>query len=170
MLVFLLLIFGMFSRFIVHVPNFTPVISIALLSGAYLNKRYAIVVPVALMILSDLVIGLHETILFTWGSMALIAFMGFCLRGKKNFVNIAGINLWSAILFFLATNFGTWLMSDLYPKNTQGLIDCFILAVPFFRTTLWSTLMYSALFFGAYEIIAARVKSSRWATVLLTAY
>ena len=62
-----LIFLGIFSRLIVHVPNYTPVLAVALFGGVYLNKRYAIVVPLLLMIASDLILGLHNTIGFTWG-------------------------------------------------------------------------------------------------------
>ena len=167
MLAFLLLLLGIASRCIIHIPNFTPVVALALFSGAYLPKRYAVLFPLTLMILSDLVIGLHETILFTWGSVALISILGLWTKHHRNPVTILSSSLVSAVLFFVITNFGTWLLSNLYPLTLDGLKECFILAVPFFRATLLSTIVYSFAIFGLYEFAAVRIKETKLATVLL---
>ncbi len=167
MLAFLLLLIGIASRLIIHIPNFTPVVALALFSGAYLSKRAAVFFPLALMIISDLFIGLHETILFTWGSVAAISIFGFWLRRNRNPINILSTSLFSAVFFFLVTNFGTWLMSNLYPRTLSGLQECFILAVPFFRATLVSTIVYSFAIFGLYELVAVGIKETKLANVLL---
>ncbi len=163
-----LLILGIFSRCIIHIPNFTPVIALALFSGAYLNKRYTALMPVVLMIISDFFIGFHDTIIFTWGAMAICSLLGFYLRNNKNAIRIFILSLLSSVLFFLITNFGTWLAGNLYPKTWVGLQDCFVLAVPFFRPTVLSTILYAAVLFGGYEFMAQRVKNTRLGRVLFT--
>ncbi|MBF0569726.1 MAG: hypothetical protein HQL18_03005, partial [Candidatus Omnitrophica bacterium] len=75
-----LLVIGVLSRFLTHVPNFTPVLAIALFGGVYLRRSQALWLPLALMILSDLVIGLHSTIAFTWGSVLLVSLIGLWIR------------------------------------------------------------------------------------------
>ena len=82
MLALALVIGGVISRIVIHSPNFTPVIAVALFSGVYLNKKYAAVVPLLLMIASDVILGFHDTILYTWGSVALISLIGLAV--KKN--------------------------------------------------------------------------------------
>ncbi len=168
MLAILLLVFGIATRFITHEPNFTPVTAIALFGGVYLTRKYAILLPLALMMLSDIVIGTHDTMLFTWGSFALIAMMGLWVRNHKSPATIVGSSPFSAILFFIITNFGVWLAGSLYPPTAEGLSSCFIAAVPFFRNTLLSSLGYSLVLFGSYELIAHRVKNTRFARALLT--
>ena len=167
MLAFLLLLIGIASRFIIHIPNFTPVVTLALFSGTYLPKRYAVLFPLTLMMISDLFIGLHETILFTWGSVALISVLGLWIKHKRNPVTILSSSIISAVLFFVITNFGTWLVSNLYPLTLDGLKECFILAVPFFRATLLSTVVYAFVIFGLYEFTAVRIKETKLANVLL---
>ncbi len=168
MLPIILMIIGILSRFIIHVPNFTPVVSLALFSGATFPRKYAVIFPLALMIASDMVIGFHSTILFTWGSIAVISLFGSTLRKNFTWAGVLGVNLWSAIFFFMVTNFGTWLWEpNLYPHTIEGLRQCFIMAIPFFRSTLISTLLYSAVLFGAYEFVSSRVRANRWGRVLL---
>jgi len=162
-----ILILGIITRLVVHVPNFTPAIALALFGGFYLKKRQAIILPVAFMAVSDIFLGYHSTMLFTWGSVGLIAALGFWGRQHKSWTTMAGTSLFSAVLFFVVTNFGTWLAGDhLYPLTLDGLKECYVMAIPFFRSTLLSTLIYSIVFFGAYEGIAVRLKQTRFAHVL----
>ena len=166
MLALILLIFGIGTRFLPHAPNFTPITAIALFGGVYLNKRFAVLLPLVLMVISDLFVGLHDTIFFTWGSFVLIALIGVQLREHKSPVNVLGASILSAVLFFVITNFGAW--PTLYPYTLEGLKTCYIMAIPFFRLTLLSSMLYSVVLFGTYEFIALRVRKTRFAHVLLT--
>ena len=161
-----LLILGVVSRLITHVPNFTPIIAVALFGGFYLKKNQALVMPLILLAISDLIIGFHNTMLFTWGSIFLISALGMALRGQKNFSTITISSFASSVIFFIITNLGVWLVSGLYSMTLSGLRDCFILAIPFFKTELLSTLIYTAVLFGTYEYASVRLKHTRFAHVL----
>jgi len=92
--------------------------------------------------------------------------LGISQKKNKSVLNVTGSSLSSAVLFFLITNFGVWI-SGWYPYTLKGLSDCFIMGIPFFRATLLSTVVYTAVMFGVYELIAKRVRDTRLATVLL---
>ncbi|MFA5411497.1 MAG: DUF6580 family putative transport protein [Candidatus Omnitrophota bacterium] len=167
MLALTLVVIGILLRFMPHAPNFTPVAAIALFGGAYLSKKYALIIPLALMVISDLVIGIHDVVLFTWGSFALIALLGVRFKNKKSIAKVTFASLASSFLFYAVSNFGVWLMGW-YPHTWKGLIDCYVLALPFLRNFTLATLVYSAVFFGAYELIARLVRNTRYSRVLLT--
>ena len=160
-----ILALGIFSRVVIHIPGFTPVIALALFSGVYLKRSYAVIVPVLLMMVSDLFLGWHDTILYTWGSMALISGLGIWLKNHKTPRSIITLSAASSIIFFLITNFGAWL--SLYPHTPEGLMTSYIAALPFFRNELLSTLIYGALLFWAYELITRRVKGTALAGILM---
>lgn len=166
MLALVLLFLGIVSRLIVHAPNFTPVIALALFGGFYLNRRQAMIVPVVLMAASDFLIGWHATIPFTWGSILFISGLGLWARQRKSAVMVLGTSLFSAIVFFIVTNFGSWLA--MYPLTLEGFKACYVAAIPFFRSTLLSTLVYVGILFGLYELTASRVKNTRLASIFLT--
>jgi LPXTG-motif cell wall-anchored protein len=166
MLALILVALAIVFRFIPHIANFTPILAIALFGGAYLNKKYALILPLAFMMVTDLFLGMHNTIIFTWGSILLISGLGMLLRQKKNTFNITLSTFASAMLFFIVTNFGVWVMGW-YPRTLEGLINCYTLAIPFFRTTLASTLLYSFVLFGIYELVARKVKQTSLAEALL---
>jgi len=166
MLAFWLLVIGVASRVVVHAWNFTPVIALALFSGVYLKKKHALVLPIALFAITDIILGFHETMFFTWGTILMIVGIGFWVRKNKSFKTVLGGGVSSAVLFYITTNFGVWLMSGIYPMTFSGLSECYVAAIPFFRNSLASTLIYGLIFFGGYEAIAARVRNTRLSFVL----
>lgn len=140
-------------RVLPHPANFAPVAAIAIFGGAMLPRRLAIWVPVAAMMLSDLVIGLHSLVAVTWGCYALIALASSrYLAGKLSFLRGAALTLSGSIFFFLATNFAVWVWSGMYEHTWAGLNRCFTLALPFFRNTALSDLFYAGILFGAYAL------------------
>lgn len=167
MLAVLILCVGVLTRFTDHSPNFTPTIALALFGGVYLPRKYTVIVPVMFMLLSDLLLGFHNTIFFTWGSVVLISLFGVRLREHKRFSSFLAGGVFSAVLFFIITNLGVW--PTLYPMTWQGLAECFVAAIPFFRNTFVSTIIYCAVFYGSYELIASRIRNTRLAPFWLTA-
>ena len=164
MLVFLVIILGFLSRIVLHTPNFTPILSLALFGGAYLKGRQAIWVPLVLMALSDAVLGFHDTMVYTWGSILVISLVGLWLRNHKNWVNVLSTSLLSSIIFFVVTNFGAYL--SLYPHTWSGLQQCYILAIPFYRSTVVSTMAYSLVLFSVLEFLRSRQGSPVLAKLL----
>jgi len=158
-MVYLFIIFGIFCRLIPHLPNVTPVAAIALFGGAYLDKRAALVVPLIIMIISDLFIGLHPLVLYIWGSFLLTVFIGLWLKDHRTVPNIIGASFSSSFIFFIITNFGVWAAPySWYPHTWQGFINCYVMAIPFFRNTILGDICYVALFFGIYELAQLAVK------------
>lgn len=137
------------ARLIPHPPNFSPVAALALFGGAsFASKRAALLVLLVGLFLSDLVLGFYAITPIVYGSFALITCLGFWLRRRQNIRRIAIASVVGAVLFFVLTNLGVWAIDALYPKTVTGLADCFVAAIPFFRNTLSSDLLYSAALFG----------------------
>lgn len=159
----LFIIAGVLSRLIPHLPNFAPLVAMALFAGTYLKHRYAWLLPLAVYFLSDLILGLHSTLFFTWGSVLLIYFLGRTLSKKKTIANTLLFTLAASVLFFLITNFGVWAMGW-YQPNLAGLITSYLNALPFFRTALVADFFYVAVFFGSYEFFAQKIKLAQKVT------
>lgn len=166
MIAYILIILGFLMRLLPHAPNLVPIIAIAVFSGAYLNKKLVPWVPLAIMVISDLVMGFHDTILYTWGSFIIIGYLGMLLREKRTPMRIFSVTILSSVLFFIITNFGAWL-SPLYPITWEGFVACYINAIPFFRNTLAINMVFTLVFFGAYEFAKKMSKNSRLRAVLL---
>ncbi len=146
-----MIVLGALSRFIPHLPNFTPLASMALFGGAlYSNKTKAFLLPLFILFLSDLFIGFHATMLFVYAGFLAIAGIGLWLKKRLSVANVIVAALLSSVLFFVLTNFGVWVMYDFYPKNFAGLTEAYVAALPFFRNDLLGNLFYSGVFFGVY--------------------
>tara|TARA_B100001123_G_C15274875_1_gene1011756 strand:+ start:644 stop:1201 length:558 start_codon:yes stop_codon:yes gene_type:complete len=136
------LILGIF-RIIPHPPNFTPILASAIVAPILLKSRiFGILIPILAMFISDIIIGFHSyqfVIYLTLLSIGLVSPL------MKNYKFVALMSLLSSLWFFIVTNFAVWLMWEYYPKNIEGLIACYTLALPFFKNTIISTFIFAFL-------------------------
>ncbi len=155
------------SRLLPHIPNFTPVVSMALFGGMlFSDRRVAFAVPVIAMLLSDALL----TIFPIWGGfyegfwVTYLAFIGVVAIGMliRNNITIgrtfAAVGA-SSVLFFVITNFQAWIYSAFYPKTMAGLLACYEAAIPFFTYSIAGNLVYSALLLGSFAIIRHKLPS-----------
>ena len=148
---FILIILLAFSRFIPHPDNFTPIVAVEIMSGYFfksINLFY--IVLLISMLLVDVFFWFYKHMIFVDSSLLLITFMFFKISNKINAKNLFIFGFLGSIRFFLVTNFGVWAsgvpspITNLpYEKNINGLISCYILAIPFFTKTLVSTIFFS---------------------------
>jgi hypothetical protein len=148
----LIIVLAVALRLLPHPPNVVPITALALFGGVYLNKKYALIIPLLVMFISDLFLGFHNTIPYVYGSFLLSGLIGLWLRQHKKTSIIIIAALLSSLLFFIITNFGVWLVSGMYSHSITGLINCYVLALPFYRNTILGDLIYVGVFFGAYEL------------------
>jgi hypothetical protein len=150
------------SRLIPHPPNLTSISAIALFGGAYFSdKRLAFFVPLAALLLSDLIFGFYNYMEVVYLSFALIVCIGLWLQKRRSAIHIAGTALASSVLFFLLTNFGVWALESLYPKTIEGLIACYVAAIPFFQNTIQGDLFFTAVLFGGFALLERRFSKLR---------
>jgi len=140
-------------RLVPHPSNFTPIGALALFAGAQFDqKRWAFIVPLAAMFLSDLVIGFHSGMPVIYAAFAAIVCMGFLLKEKKTALRVTTASFAAATFFFIVSNFAVWVGEGLYPLTFQGLVTCYVAAIPFFQNWLAGTLFYSAILFGGFAL------------------
>ncbi len=157
----ILVVLGFAFRLLPHSWNFTPIGAIALFSGFYFKKKYAFVVPVLALFISDAFLGFYnwKLMLLVYGSFLLCVVLGFWLKKHKKWYTVAGTSIIAALLFFFITNFAVWMFTPWYAKTLSGIIQCYIMAIPFFRNTLLGNLFYVTVLFGAYEIVQVLIKN-----------
>ncbi|MCX6764132.1 MAG: hypothetical protein NTU58_00255 [Candidatus Nealsonbacteria bacterium] len=158
--VVILIAIGITLRLLPHLPNFTPIIAIALFGGVYLKRKAAVVIPLLTMAVSDMFIGRYELSLMisVYGTFFICVLLGFWLKNNKKWYTILGCTLLGSVLFFTITNFAVWIFTPWYAKTVFGLIQCYLMALPFFRNALLGDLFYVITFFGAYEIVEAWIR------------
>jgi len=165
MIAYILIAACILLRFVPHMPNFVPVIAVAMFAGAYLPKKIAPWVPLVVMIISDLVIGLHGVVAYTWGAMFLCGVIGIRLKGNRSLTNIFATTVLAALSFFVISNFGVWLAW--YPRTVEGFFLCYVKALPFMRNTMAVNISFAFALFGAYALSSKLVEKTRFGKVLL---
>ena len=139
-IVLAIIIFGILARLIPHPPNFSPVTAIALFSGLnFKNKKFAFLIPILILFISDLFIGISLINLFVYSGFLLIVQLGSKISSIR-FLNI----ILASLIFFIISNFGVWIIG--YPKTIDGLILCYTMAIPFFGYSLAGDLFFGYLF------------------------
>ncbi len=163
------------GRFVFEEANFTPTLALALLSGYLLRGLGKAAVAVVLgMLLSDLLLpfdglamrGLvYASVLGSVGlGLFLPHFQGSSesQHGKAALIGegpawkrelrfggaVLGSSAIGAVVFFLVTNFGVWSWSGMYAHTLDGVLQCYTNALPFFRNTLSSSLLFGAALLG----------------------
>ena len=147
-----------FSRLIPHPWNFTPALAVGIFSGFYFKQFYlGLFIVIFSMFLGDLYLGFHGTMFFTYIALAIAVLLGHFIKHFK-FIEILLCGLVSSVCFFIVTNFGAWLVLDIYEKNLADLLKSYVLAIPFFHNTLISTFLYLILFKIFFELFLYKKK------------
>lgn len=143
---FYLIFFAMFLalfRIIPHPPNFTPILTAAIVAPMLTKDRLlGITIPILAMFFSDIVIGFHVYQFAVYSSILIIALVS---PMRKSYLSLGIMSVGSSVFFFITTNFAVWFVWDYYPKTYEGLVSCYFLALPFFKNTLISTCLFTAL-------------------------
>lgn len=144
-------------RLLPHWPNVTPVAAMALFGGAYFSRKvFAFILPMLALILSDLVLGFHASMWAVYLGFAITVIFGLGIRRKVSTGLVAGAVLGSSVIFFLLTNFASWLGSPFYSPTFAGLLMAYTAGLPFFLNSLIGDLFFSGLLFGSFYLLQQR--------------
>jgi hypothetical protein len=156
MLAYYFVFFAIAARFLPHAGsfNFTPVAASLLFFGARMPRKQAWI-PVTMFIASDVLIShfvygypLSPSDLVTWAWYAAIVLFGSLLASNSSALRLAAASLTASISFYAVSNLAVWAIWNMYPKTLAGLAECYTMAIPFFRNTVASDLLFAGAFFG----------------------
>jgi hypothetical protein len=166
-----LIFLGALSRLVPHLPNEVAMGALALYAGARLPRRWAFVVPLAAMALSDLVIdwGHGRSVIsfnrvIIYGTFVLIVALGRLPRSDAGPVLRVAMSLIASTVFFITSNFAVWAWDGMYPLTGTGLLACYTAGLPFFRYTVRADLVGTAVLFGVDAVavrVGARLRAAR---------
>lgn len=155
-----LIAIGYFGRlFLLDYPNVETLTAVSLLAGILLGGVYAVVVPLAVVALTDSLIGNDIILVYTWSAWLLIGLFGLAARrfGKLHQARFArfifgttGLGVASSLFFFLWTNFGVWQLFDYYPSGLNGLLASYLAGLSFLRLSLVGNLFLVPLISGSF--------------------
>ena len=135
------------SRIIPHPPNFTPILAgIIFLPFIKKDLTFSVIVPLAAMLISDSIIGMHSLMLWTYAPIIFLSGLTYYFHQDK-IIRIGSLAVASPMIFFLVSNFGVWVMGSSYAKDMSGLMECYFNAVPFYARSAISCLWFTALFY-----------------------
>jgi hypothetical protein len=161
MLPYYFVFFAIAARFLPHAGsfNFTPVAASLLFFGARMPRKQAWI-PVTMFIVADILISrlvygypLSASDLVTWAWYAAIVMLGSLLASNASALRVVSASLVASISFFAISNFAVWAMWNMYPKTLAGLGECYTMAIPFFRNTAASDLLFAGAFFGVAALL-----------------
>ena len=138
------------SRIIPHPPNFTPILAVAIFAPYIVKDKLTVIAATLLaMFVADLYWGLHSFMLWTYSSIALCTLL-------STRVKLLPMLFLGPIMFFVITNFAVW-TSGYYGYTLNGLVECYIAAIPFFQNTLLGTTFYFAIFYGVSRVFDKKI-------------
>lgn len=172
---------GVAARLLLRdIPNFAPVMGIALFAGFLMQRAsLAMAAPLAVMVISDQVLGGYEfgmmIVVYTMlaAPVLLRPVMRTLLVEKQRSrwargSGLMGISVGASVTFFLVTNLAVWVQSisgaspmAFYDASIQGLVHCYGQALPFFRYTLAGDLCFTTGLFGSWALVVAALERSR---------
>jgi len=164
-----------FSRVFSPYPNFTAVGAIALFAGFYFGRTNGLFLLLGSLLVSDLLFeGVYDLkmMILVYAGFAFSVWLGskqlnFALKSKSlnSFFGITMKAILSGVIFYLISNLGVWLFSGMYAVNFSGLMECYAMAIPFFKFTWLGDLTFSALIFGTYYLVSY-LKTRKQSSVL----
>ena len=140
------------TRIIPHPSNFTPILAVGIFAGFYFKQFYlSFFVVIFSMFVGDLFLGFHDTMLFTYFSLGIVVLIGMYIK-NLNLKETLVSSILSSVCFFLITNFGAWITLEMYEKSFSGLLQSYVMAIPFFHNTLISTIIYLTVLKFLYDL------------------
>ncbi len=141
--------------------NFTPIGAMALFGGCYFAEKWkAFLVPIMTLWLSDLFLNyfvyyheirfFYDGFLWTYGSFALMVMMGTYIK-KVNVKSVLFAGISAALLHWIISDFGVWMVGHLYPHTFQGLVTCYVFAIPYLTNMIIGNIAFGGIMFGAFE-------------------
>lgn len=176
MLAYLFIAIALAVRFIPHVMNFSPLGAALLFFGAKRPKEeWAPMVCVAMFV--DVLLTtqyyhqpLHWDVIAPLAYYVIALFIGSLLKeglhDGRSALKIAGAAIGGSLVFFVTSNFVAWLgLTQLYTRDLAGLVNCYVAAIPFFRSTFIGDFVYSFVMFGTPALIAVLQRKKALAVV-----
>lgn len=162
---YLIIILAVLTRFIPHAWNFSPVYGALLFGGANMKKRDSLWFSAIALGASDVVLtrfiyhmNLGWVELIQMAAFASIAMIGWILKDHFSVTRLGFACLAAPLSFYLISDFGVWLGYGSYPHTWNGLLACYVAAIPYQGRITASTVLFSMLLFGGKQIYLWQVE------------
>lgn len=158
-LAIVLVLVGAGSRLLHLPPNIAAVTGVTIFAGfAIRNVWLALLVPIAAMAVADVVLGWYNEAIFTYVGMAAGVFLARGLLHPLTPLRLIGTTFLASFAFFALSNLGVFI-SGYYGYSLEGLIACYIAAIPFWQNSLVADFTSTALVFAIYLALTRAIPS-----------
>ncbi len=143
-----------------QVWNASVIGALALFTAARLGLWPGIVFTVVAIALKDFCLYMltpwWEPYPLSWVYFTGYVLIGWVLLKRSTSLGLVVVVAFgSGLAFFFVSNFVSWLQQALpYGYSFEGLVNCYISAIPFYRGTLIGDVAFSATFFGAHAVLS----------------
>ncbi len=155
------IIFAACLKAVTYPHTFSPMIAIALFSGAVISdKKLSFVMPLLAMFVSDLILELFTVTpgfygmeqIGNYAALIIITILGFAMK-KINVITVVGFSLASSLLFYFLSNTNTFLFDTFnsFDNSFAGYIKCMTDGIPFIKFI--PDLVFSVILFGSYFLV-----------------
>lgn len=150
--------------------NFSAVYAFVFCAGVYFRGALAWWLPLVTMLVTDVALNVFyyhvppfgSYLLLNYAIFAVLIGLGKWFGRRAPFFKLLLGGLLGAAIFYLVTNTLAWLQDPAYAKTIAGWIQALTVGHPeihpttweFFRNTLFSTGLFTALFVGAEKLAA----------------
>jgi hypothetical protein len=86
-------------------------------------------------------------------AIALPALLGMATKSTRTLVAVPAASIAGSLIFFVLTNFAVWAFGTLYPRTCEGVVQCYVLALPFLDKTVIGDLLWNAVLFGGAALV-----------------
>lgn len=162
-----IIIFSLLVRFIPHFPNFAPMGALALFAIAFYKRSYVAIAITAVLwwvsdfYLNNFVYQLNDNLVFftQFQVFTLLSIIAIVALGKllfnKNITILKALtgSVAASLIFFIVSNLGVWLEGTMYPMTFKGLLTCYQMAIPFYKATFASDIVFTSVFFGLMYLV-----------------
>lgn len=154
-----LFLLAVLSRWVPHLWNFTLLGGVFLFAGAYFkDKKISALLMLSSMLVSDFLIGFHSQMLGVYFAYLTVVILGSFLTVKESRFKVLGFAFSGTLLFYVITNFAVWFEGQLYPMTLAGLVDCYVMGLPFYKNQLISDVVSSLLIFEVARRVLAEAE------------
>ena len=158
-LAIVLVLVGASSRLLHLPPNIAAVTGVTIFAGfALRNIWLALVVPIAAMALADVVLGWYNEAIFTYVGMAAGVVLARGLLHPLTPLRLIGTTFLASLVFFIVSNLGVF-VSGYYGYSLDGLIACYVAAIPFWQNSLIADFTSTAVVFAIYLALTRAIPS-----------
>jgi len=140
------------GRLVIHIPDVTPLTSLCLLAPTVFSKRNSLLIIFCSLLLSDLCLHFifHYAVLGSWtlfnySGWSAVVLLGVLFAKKPTVFRALSFTVYGSLIFWVWSDFGTWCTSTLYAHTINGLMDCYIAALPFLRDAITGSLIWTGV-------------------------